>query len=59
MLGVRRPGVTTATHVLEGAGMIRTQRGRITVLDRDKLKDMAGDAYGVAEVEYERLIADA
>ncbi|MCJ2093615.1 helix-turn-helix domain-containing protein, partial [Methylobacterium sp. J-072] len=23
MLGVRRPGVTTATHVLEGAGMIQ------------------------------------
>jgi CRP-like cAMP-binding protein len=57
MLGVRRPGVTTATHVLEGAGMIRTQRGRITVLDREKLEDMAGDAYGAAEAEYERLIA--
>ncbi|MGU3407919.1 Crp/Fnr family transcriptional regulator [Methylobacterium brachiatum] len=57
MLGVRRPGVTTATHVLEGAGTIRTQRGRITVLDREKLEDMAGDAYGAAEAEYERLIA--
>ncbi|MCJ2093088.1 Crp/Fnr family transcriptional regulator [Methylobacterium sp. J-072] len=59
MLGVRRPGVTTATHVLEGAGMIRARRGHITVLDREKLEDMAGDTYGAAEAEYERLIADA
>jgi CRP-like cAMP-binding protein len=59
MLGVRRPGVTTATHVLEGAGMIQGRRGRITVLDREKLEDMAGDAYGAAEAEYERLITRA
>lgn len=57
MLGVRRPGVTTATHVLEGAGMIRAERGKITVLDREKLEEMAGDTYGLAEAEYERLIA--
>ncbi|KST60272.1 CarD family transcriptional regulator [Methylobacterium sp. GXS13] len=57
MLGVRRPGVTTATHVLEGSGMIRARRGRIIVIDRDKLEDLAGDAYGPAEAEYERLLA--
>jgi len=56
MLGVRRPGVTTATHVLEGAGMIRSERGRIIVLDRAKLEHLADDAYGLAEAEYERLI---
>jgi CRP-like cAMP-binding protein len=46
MLGVRRPTVTTATHILEGAGMIRAQRGRITVVDRAKLEDLAGASYG-------------
>jgi CRP-like cAMP-binding protein len=56
MLGVRRPGVTTATHVLEGARMIRADRGRIIVLDRAKLEELADDAYGLAETEYERLI---
>ena len=56
MLGVRRPGVTTATHMLEGAGMIRAKRARITLLDRAKLTELAGDSYGVAEREYERLI---
>jgi CRP-like cAMP-binding protein len=59
MLGVRRPGVTTATHVLEGAGMIRSERGRILVLNRPKLEELADDAYGMAEAEYERLIEQA
>lgn len=58
MLGVRRPSVTTAVHILEGSGMIRARRGRITVLDREKLQEMAGDTYGPAEAEYERLLAE-
>jgi CRP-like cAMP-binding protein len=57
MLGARRPGVTTAIHVLEGARMIRAERGVITVTDRGKLEDLASDAYGLAEAEYERLFA--
>lgn len=58
MLGVRRPGVTTATHVLEGAGMIKAKRGRIIVLDREKLMELAGDTYGPAEAEGDRLMAE-
>jgi CRP-like cAMP-binding protein len=50
MLGVRRPTVTTATHILEGAGMIRAQRGRITVIDRAKLADLVGAGYGDPDV---------
>jgi CRP-like cAMP-binding protein len=56
MLGVRRPGVTVATHVLEGEHMIRAKRGLITVLDRDKLIKLADGSYGLAEAEYQRLI---
>ncbi len=56
MLGVRRPGVTSATHALEGMGSIRNRRGRIEVLDRDKLLELAGDAYQTAEDEYERVM---
>ena len=58
MLGVRRPGVTSATHALEGMGSIRAKRGRITVRDREKLLELAGDAYQVAEDEYGRLVAE-
>lgn len=55
-LGVRRPGVTTTVHVLEGAGMIKARRSRIQILDRAKLEEAAGESYGVAEAEYRRLI---
>ncbi len=55
MLGNRRSSVTTATHVLEGNGLIRARRGIITVRDRERLEELAGDAYGLAEREYERL----
>ncbi len=57
MLGVRRSGVTTATHVLEGNGLIRAKRGVITILDRDRLVEMADSAYGLPEAEYARLMA--
>jgi CRP-like cAMP-binding protein len=56
MLGVRRPGVTDATHVLESNGMIRAKRGRITVLDRERLEDLADASYGVPEAEYVRVM---
>ena len=57
MLGVRRPGVTGATHALEGMGSIRNKRGRIEVRNREQLLELAGDAYQVAEDEYERVMA--
>ena len=56
MLGVRRPGVTLAVHVLEGAGLIRARRSLITILNRPALEVTAGTGYGIAEAEYERLI---
>ena len=56
MLGVRRPGVTTALHVLEGNLLIRGERGRVTIRDRAGLETFAGDAYGAPEAEYRRLI---
>ena len=56
MLAVRRPSVTTALHVLEGNRFIRSERGCILVRDRAGLEEFAGDGYGAAEAEYERLI---
>ncbi|GHC78709.1 cyclic nucleotide-binding protein [Limoniibacter endophyticus] len=56
MLGVRRASVTVSTHHLEGVGAIKAERSLITVRDRAKLERIAGNAYGVPENEYERLI---
>ncbi|WP_292512879.1 Crp/Fnr family transcriptional regulator [Methylobacterium sp.] len=55
MLGVRRPGITTALQVLEGAGALKMRRGVIAIRDRTVLTEAAGDGYGTAEAEYERL----
>jgi CRP-like cAMP-binding protein len=56
MLGVRRTGVTEMLKVFEDRGLISTQRGQVTVLDRVGLEGVAGDSYGVPEAEYSRLI---
>ena len=56
MLGVRRPSVTQALHVLEGYKLIVSERGSITVCDRTGLEKLAGEAYGRPEGEYQRLI---
>jgi CRP-like cAMP-binding protein len=57
MLGVRRAGVTTAVHALASNKLIRSQRGKITVVDRDGLEEIAGGYYGVPEAEWRRLMA--
>ena len=56
MLGVRRPGVTEALHVLREQGLISYGRGLITVQDRKGMERKAGEAYGTPEAEYRRLI---
>jgi CRP-like cAMP-binding protein len=58
MLGVRRPGVTDALHVLEGEHAIKSFRATVVVTDRPKLERMAKGSYGVAEAEFRRLILD-
>jgi CRP-like cAMP-binding protein len=59
ILGVRRPGITVALHVLEGEHMIRARRGAIQILDRTKLERAAHGSYGLSEREYERVLGGA
>ena len=56
MLGVRREGVTEAAGHLQRAGLIRYQRGHITVLDRAKLEQRTCECYAVVKKEYDRLL---
>ncbi|RYF03393.1 MAG: helix-turn-helix domain-containing protein, partial [Oxalobacteraceae bacterium] len=56
MLGVRRPSVTIALHSLEGLGLIKANRGVVTIKQRAELEEFACASYGVPEMEYERLI---
>ena len=56
MLGVRREGVTEAAGKLQADGLIRYQRGRITVLDRTRLEARVCECYAVVKHEYDRLL---
>ncbi|MFE1597331.1 Crp/Fnr family transcriptional regulator [Methylobacterium sp. ID0610] len=59
MLGVQRTSVTLALQSLEGSQMIRARRGRIAVLARRALEELAEGAYGIPEAEYARLLGGA
>jgi CRP-like cAMP-binding protein len=50
MLGVRRPGVTETLHVLEGVRAIRSRRGKISILDRQALRTVAGPIYSSTSI---------
>ena len=56
MIAAERSGVTVSLHILEGAGMIYSKRGRVIIRDREKLEELAGDSYGVPEAQYRKLI---
>jgi CRP-like cAMP-binding protein len=59
MLGVRREGVTEAAGHLQQAGLIKYQRGHITVLDRAGIEQRACECYAVVKTEYDRLLPAA
>ena len=54
MLGVTRSVVTRAAGRLQEEEMIRYTRGRVTVLDRERLEATACECYGVVKAEYAR-----
>lgn len=55
MLGVRRAGVTVAIHKLVEQHCIDVGRGRISILDRPLLEEIAASLYGVPESELMRI----
>jgi CRP-like cAMP-binding protein len=56
MLGVRREGVTVAAGRLQDRGAISYVRGRIQILDRQKLEDAVCECYRVVKDEFQRLL---
>ncbi|WP_236759747.1 Crp/Fnr family transcriptional regulator [Agrobacterium tumefaciens] len=57
MLAVRRASVTDALHVLESHGFIRSERGKVTVRNREMLETYARELYGMPEEENDRVFA--
>src|ERR1700735_3297035 len=58
MLGVRREGINEAANKLQNLGVIRYRRGRIMVLDRDKLEHLCCECYAVVKRENDSLLPD-
>src|SRR5687767_10414660 len=56
MLGVRREGVTVAAGHLQDVGAISYVRGRIQIMDRQRLEVTACECYRVVKDELDRLL---
>jgi len=59
MLGVQRTTVNLALRTLQGAGLIRPRRGRIEILDRGKLEQMACECYGIIRDQIAQVLPEA
>jgi cAMP-binding proteins - catabolite gene activator and regulatory subunit of cAMP-dependent protein kinases len=57
MLGVHRPRVTVAAGMLQQAGLIRYQRGVITIVDRAGLEAASCECYGIIRAAHRRALA--
>ena len=59
MLGARRASVTDALRPLKEAGLVRSHRGRLTILDGAGLEARSCECYFVVRDEFDRLLGDA
>jgi CRP-like cAMP-binding protein len=57
MLGVQRTTVTLVARSLQTAGLIKYRRGRIEIVDRDRLEEAACDCYEINRRHFDRLMS--
>ena len=56
MLGSRRATVTLSAGILQAAGLIRYQRGHVTIIDRPGLEGVSCECYRVIKRELDRAV---
>ncbi len=57
MLGSRRATVTLSAGILQAAGLIRYHRGRLTIVDREGLEEVACECYAAIKLELDGALA--
>jgi CRP-like cAMP-binding protein len=55
LMGVRRPSVTSVALTLQAAGLIAYSRGKIRILDFERLKEMTCECYDAVKEQYHGL----
>jgi hypothetical protein len=55
LMGVRRPSVTSVALTLQAAGLIAYSRGRIRILDVERLKELTCECYDAVKEQYHGL----
>jgi CRP-like cAMP-binding protein len=58
MLGVQRTSIGLIANSLQQTGSIRYSRGRVEIVDLDRLRMSACDCYRIVAEEYRRFVAD-
>ena len=58
MLGARRASITEALRPLQEEGLVRSHRGRVTILDGAGMEARSCECYSVVKDEYDRLLGD-
>lgn len=56
MLGMHRPSISLIAGAFQEAGMIRYQRGRMTIVDRAQLEDICCECYGIVAKQFQRVL---
>jgi CRP-like cAMP-binding protein len=56
MLGVHRPSVSLVAGSFQQAGLLTYSRGRMTILHRQGLEDLACECYGMVSRQFDRLL---
>jgi CRP-like cAMP-binding protein len=55
MIGARRPAVSIVTGTLQNAGLIRARRGKITIVNHEKLEEASCECYRIVRDEFARF----
>lgn len=58
MIGARRPAVSIVIGNLQKAGLLRAERGRITILDREGMEESSCECYRVIREALEKFIGE-